>query len=72
MLGRIIKDYINEKGMIQKRIAERAGIQRSRFNDILNGKRPMEASEYFRICDALEVGVDTFAQKLKQAQAQAS
>lgn len=69
MLGRIIKDYINEKGLIQTRIAERAGIKRSRFNEILNGKRPMDADEYFRICDALEVEVDTFAKKLKQKRA---
>lgn len=65
MLGKLIKNYINDKGLKQKRIAELAGIQITRFNEIVNGKRPIEATEYFRVCEALSVPIDTFAKKLK-------
>lgn len=63
MLGPIIKNYINNKGLIQSRIAKKAGIPISTFNDILNGRRKIDAIEYFHICCALEVSVDFFKEK---------
>lgn len=67
MLGHIIKNYINDKGLIQSRIAKKAGIPISTFNDILNGRRKLDAVEYFYICCALEVSIDYFKDKYMEA-----
>jgi transcriptional regulator with XRE-family HTH domain len=66
MLGKIIKEYLDMKGLIQSKIARKAGMKISTFNDILNGRRKIETSEYFNICKALEVSVDFFEKKLNE------
>ena len=64
MLGNIIKDYIDEKGLKQNRIAESSGISNQAFSDALNEKRKIETVEYFRICHALGVNVGYFEEIL--------
>lgn len=71
MLGRMIKEYINTNGLKQKRVAEAAGMTPQALNDILNERRKVEALEYFRICRALNVEFDYFADKALTAQQQA-
>lgn len=66
MLGSIIKDYINDKCLIQSKIAKLAGIKNQTFNDILNERRKIEAIEYFKICRALNVSTDFFEEKLEK------
>ena len=69
MLGALIKQYIEDKGLKQIRIAEKSGIRPSRFNELLNGKRQLEATEYFKICDVLGVPIELFAKQLYEKQA---
>ena len=66
MLGCIIKDYINDKCLIQSKIASLAGIKNQTFNDILNKRRKIGAVEYFKICKALNVSTDFFVEKLEK------
>lgn len=62
-LGVEIKEYINKHGLKQKNIAERSGFTVQTFNAIMNGQRKLEATEYFKVCDALGVSLDYFVRK---------
>lgn len=66
MLGKMIKTYISDNGLKQKKIAEDAGMTPQALNDVLNERRKVEATEYFDICKALKVSVDYFAEKIEQ------
>ena len=46
---------INEKGMKQCAVAERAGYSKQQFSDMLNGRKIIKAYDLFRIVDALGV-----------------
>lgn len=61
MLGKAIKDYLDENGTRYSHIAEKAGIPMNTLSTILNGKRKIEAVEYFKLCDAMNVPLDTFS-----------
>lgn len=69
-LGAAIKMYIIEHGLKQKIIAEKSGLSVQTFNAVMNGQRKLEATEYFKVCDALGVGLDYFA-KAQAAAAEA-
>lgn len=58
-----IKRYIDESGMKQKYIAGRAGLAESQLCMILQEKRRLGASEYVRICQALDVPFDRFVRQ---------
>lgn len=60
MLGGKIKEYINRNGMKYGAVAERAEIAQNTFSAMINGKRKITAEEYFMICKALNVPLDTF------------
>lgn len=66
MLGKEIKDYIEEAGLKQKKVAEDAGIKKQTLNDILNERRKVEATEYFLLCKALNVPLEYFALRLRE------
>lgn len=55
-----IKDYLNEKGIKQKMIAQKIGMDENTLSATLSGRRKMLACEYLSICDALQVPPDTF------------
>lgn len=58
-----IGEYIAERGIIKKHIAEKAGIDVASFSQILNLRRKLMAEEYVAICDALQVPYDTFVKR---------
>lgn len=64
MLGTKIKEYIDEQGLKQKKIAAEAGLTVQTFNDMLNGRRRIETIEYFNICKALGVSIKYFAERM--------
>ena len=55
-----IRAYIDEHGIKQLSVAERAGIPPKTFNAIMNGKRTLYADDVEAICNALNVPADTF------------
>jgi len=61
MTGRNIKNYLISKGISQTYVANKTGIPISTLNAILNGNRKLLAEEYFVICQALDVPLETFA-----------
>lgn len=61
-VGPLIYQYIQDRGLKQNRIAERAEIPGPIFSAILKGKRDCLAEEYFAICAAMEVPVTKFEQ----------
>lgn len=50
-----IKDYVTEKKLSQKQIAENMNISESRLSLMLNGKRRMTVDDYLGICKAIAV-----------------
>ncbi len=72
MLGKLIKQYIDENGIKQKKVADDSGMKPQALNDVLNERRKIEATEYFNVCKALNVGLDYFANKIEQANKKAS
>lgn len=72
MLGRLIKQYIEENGIKQKKVADDSGMKPQTLNDVLNERRKIEATEYFNLCKALNVGLDYFAKKMEQMNEKAS
>lgn len=59
-VGSKIKNYLDESGITQKYLSEKANIELPKLNLALNGKRKMTFEEYENICWALGVGVDRF------------
>lgn len=62
-MGEKIKMYLDSNGIKYKSVAEKAGIAYAAFSMVMTGKRRLQADEYFRVCEALGVPVDFFAEK---------
>lgn len=60
MVGENIKQYLENKGVTQVFLAEKAKISTGAINQMLNGKRKIIVEEYLAICEALEVPLETF------------
>ncbi len=59
-VGNKIKSYLDESGITQKYLSEKAKIELPKLHLALNGKRKMTFEEYENICWALGVNVDRF------------
>lgn len=55
-----IRSYLKEKGIMFAAVADKAGMRKDSFTNCMNGKRKITVDEYIRICNALEVPLDTF------------
>lgn len=55
-----VRAYIEQHGLKQKVVAERAGISNTTFNAIINGKRTMYAEDLKAVCLALNVSPELF------------
>ena len=55
-----VRTYIDEQGLKQKTVAEKAGISNVTFNAIMNGKRTLYADDLKAICIALQVSPELF------------
>lgn len=60
MVGKRIKAYLAEHGIMQKFLVEKADIPSSSLTQMLSGNRKIEVTEYYRICKALKVDFETF------------
>lgn len=63
MIGLKIKKYLDENGIKYSFLSEKIGIPMNVLSPLLNGKRKMTVEEYFTICGALELPVNTFEPK---------
>ncbi|MBO7732650.1 MAG: helix-turn-helix transcriptional regulator [Methanobrevibacter sp.] len=55
-----IAEYLKEKGIKKKFVADKAGIKNYRLSHILHNQSEMRADEFERICKALEVTPEKF------------
>lgn len=55
-----VRTYLEENGLKQKTVAQKAGVPNSTFNAILNGKRTLYAEDLRAICLALNVSPELF------------
>lgn len=60
MCAEKIKSYLLDNGISQIFLSNKTRIATTTLNAILNGKRKLLASEYFLICNALELPLDYF------------
>lgn len=61
MLGNKIKDYMDENGIKYSFLSGKTGIPMNILSPMLNEKREIKAVEYFSICNALGVSLESFA-----------
>ncbi len=55
-----VRTYIDENGIKQVAVAQKAGIPKVTFNAIMNGKRTLYADDLRAICLALNVSPELF------------
>ena len=55
-----VRAYIDDHGIQQVVIAQKAGIPKTTFNAIMNGKRTLYADDFRAICLALNVSPELF------------
>lgn len=60
MLGKKIKQYLNEKGLKQSYLSAKCGFPQPILSAMLNGERKITAEEYMNICHALDVDLSMF------------
>jgi transcriptional regulator with XRE-family HTH domain len=70
-LGLAIKEHINSRGITQKYLSQKTGIDAVTLSTILNGKRRIQTEEYFDICHVLKVPLETFDPHRNDVQAAA-
>lgn len=58
-----INNYLSERKIKQKRLAEGIEMSEQLLNMILKGKRTMRLTTYWRICQFLNVGVEYFFER---------
>ena len=61
-----VRAYIDENGLKQVAVAERAGIPKNTFNAILNGKRTLYADDLRAIFLALNISPELFIEISKR------
>lgn len=69
MLGNKIKAYLDRNGIKYSFVSSKTGIPMNILSPMLNEKREIKAVEYFAICNALGVPLDSFADNLEQKEA---
>lgn len=60
MVGREIKKYLDEKGIKQTYLARKIGMTDWALSGRLAGNIELRITEYYRICEALDVSLETF------------
>lgn len=60
MVSQKIKKYLKDHGIQQVFVADKAGIDRSVFNLMLNGKRTIKADALVDICNAINIDMNMF------------
>ena len=61
-----VRAYIDDNGLKQVIVAQKAGISKETFNAMMNGKRTMYADDLRSICLALNVSPELFIEVNKE------
>lgn len=59
-IGERVKEYIQERGIKQRFLAENAEVDDSKISRFLNGTQDIGVLEYYKVCEALGVPMETF------------
>lgn len=65
MLGKTIKQYLENNGIKQSFLCEQTGLSKDVISSICNGTRKLEAYEYYKICRALNVDQEKFMAEIE-------
>lgn len=60
MVGTKIKKYLDDNGIMQSFLVKKTGLSAAAISDMCNGKRKIGCVEYYKICRALELPLETF------------
>lgn len=63
MVGKRIKEYLVSNGIKQTFVAEKTGLSTMVISDICNNGRKIDIVEYYKICKALNVPLETFVEE---------
>ena len=66
VVGRVIQDYREQKGLSQEVVNGFADIGRTHLSAIERGERKPTLDTYFRICDALQVRPSELMAKIEE------
>lgn len=64
--GELIKEYIDERGIKQTKLAANVGVSNQKMNYILNGKQEITFKLYESICDVLNEDLYKFSKRKLQ------
>lgn len=64
----LIKKRIEQLGLVQKFVANKAGYSQNTFNAMVNGKRKISTEDLMRICEALDTDPNTLLGYTEQPQ----
>lgn len=70
VVGRVIQDYREKKGLSQEVVSGFADIGRTHLSAIERGERKPTLETFFRICDALQVRPSELMAKIEECLAQ--
>jgi plasmid maintenance system antidote protein VapI len=59
-IGEKVKEYVQERGIKQRFLAEKVGVDDSKISKFLNGTQDIGVLEYFKLCEALDVPMEKF------------
>ena len=59
-VGKKIKESLTSNGITQTFVAEKTGLSAMAISDICNKDRKIDIVEYYKICKALNVPLETF------------
>ena len=59
-IGKRIGDYMESNGIKKTFVADRAGMRSDSFSRANNGGRAFNCLEYYKVCKALGVPLETF------------
>lgn len=66
MIGAKIRAYLEERGIKQSFLVDKTGLSACAISDICLGNRKIDCMEYFKICRALGVPLETFFEGIEE------
>ena len=67
VVGRVIQEYREHKGLSQYAVSRFANIGRTHLSAIERGERKPTLETYFRVCDALQIRPSELMEKIEAA-----